>query len=286
VSGCLLLLGTIANSAPAATLSDLLAGGFVDAGNARFSGWQLISLDATGSPQPDLSQVTVVPLVNIATQPGLQFVGNGQLATTGVNALDLVLNYRVQALTGSNSFNGHALSLTGPTFGGSGGLANVSEEAITRNGADLGPNLAAADNQSDVFLLNDEGTFAPQLDIAVNMNVFVTGVSASDTVTLPSFAVRYMQTGPPVIGGDFDQDGDVDGADFLRWQVGQSPNPSSPLDLAQWRTNFGQSTAATMMVSAAPEPTSAVLAGVLALCMVAGGGRRSRRAARLVKTAP
>ena len=266
LSGCLLVVGMHARGASAAVLSDLLAGGFVDAGNARFHDWRLISLDATGSPTPSPAQVSVVPLVNDLSQPGLQFVGNGQFATTGLNALDLVLEYRVQALAGGNSFNAHALSITGATFGGSGGLAYVSEEAVAVNGADLGPNLAVADNQSDVFQFDDNGAFAPQLEIAVNMNVFITGLSGGDTVTLSAFTVRYAQTGPANIGGDFDQDGDVDGADFLRWQRGQSPNPLSPLDLAQWRTNFGQSTAATAIGSTVPEPGTLALFGFLATC--------------------
>lgn len=44
----------------------------------------------------------------------------------------------------------------------------------------------------------------------------------------------------PVSSGDFDEDGDVDGRDFLAWQRGQSPDPLSPTDLASWQTNYGQ----------------------------------------------
>jgi hypothetical protein len=38
---------------------------------------------------------------------------------------------------------------------------------------------------------------------------------------------------------DFDGDGDVDGADFLVWQRGGSPNPLSSSDLANWQASFG-----------------------------------------------
>ncbi len=38
---------------------------------------------------------------------------------------------------------------------------------------------------------------------------------------------------------DFDNDGDIDGRDFLVWQQGGSPNPLSPDDLADWQTNYG-----------------------------------------------
>jgi len=40
-------------------------------------------------------------------------------------------------------------------------------------------------------------------------------------------------------GGDFNDDGSVNSADFLIWQRGGSPNPNSGGDLAEWKANFG-----------------------------------------------
>jgi hypothetical protein len=51
--------------------------------------------------------------------------------------------------------------------------------------------------------------------------------------------------------GDFDYDGDVDGADFLIWQRGGSPNPMSAAELADWLANFGTGHASTV-----PEPAT------------------------------
>lgn len=52
---------------------------------------------------------------------------------------------------------------------------------------------------------------------------------------------------------DFDNDGDVDGQDFLVWQRGESPNPSSISDLELWQRQYGDgSLTATAFV--APEP--------------------------------
>lgn len=53
--------------------------------------------------------------------------------------------------------------------------------------------------------------------------------------------------------GDFDGDGDVDGADFLKWQ--REPGVGN---LADWRANFGAGGAAPVG-SAAPEPAGAAL---------------------------
>ena len=39
--------------------------------------------------------------------------------------------------------------------------------------------------------------------------------------------------------GDFDVDGDIDGRDFLAWQRGESPNPFSAGDLADWQNYYG-----------------------------------------------
>jgi hypothetical protein len=45
--------------------------------------------------------------------------------------------------------------------------------------------------------------------------------------------------GVPGSPGDFDGDGDVDVYDFFNWQLGESPNPLHPSDLADWEFNFG-----------------------------------------------
>lgn len=54
------------------------------------------------------------------------------------------------------------------------------------------------------------------------------------------------------IPGDFDHDGDVDGVDYLIWQRGESPNPLSAEDLADWQANYG--TSLEPNVAAVPEP--------------------------------
>ena len=79
--------------------------------------------------------------------------------------------------------------------------------------------------------------------------------------------------------GDFDNDGDVDGNDFLEWQRGNSPDPLSAADLAAWQSNYGatiysgvgEMVAGKVLytdglvtlggggIAAVPEPTSAVL---------------------------
>ena len=71
--------------------------------------------------------------------------------------------------------------------------------------------------------------------------------------------------------GDFDFDGDVDGADFLVWQRGFGTTHNAA-DIADWQTYFG-TTAVAASASAVPEPTSAGLL-VMALGALVLVGRR------------
>jgi hypothetical protein len=77
-------------------------------------------------------------------------------------------------------------------------------------------------------------------------------------------------TGPPVLAGDFDLNGKVDGADFLVWQ--RDVNVGS---LDDWKNNYGAGMGPA--ISAVPEPASAVLAIGMAL-VAFQSSRKQRRA--------
>ena len=57
--------------------------------------------------------------------------------------------------------------------------------------------------------------------------------------------------------GDFNDDGKVDGRDFLAWQRGDSPTSLSATDLMDWQQNYGMG--ALVASVSVPEPTSALL---------------------------
>jgi hypothetical protein len=67
------------------------------------------------------------------------------------------------------------------------------------------------------------------------------------------------QIGVGRLAGDFDDDGDVDGRDFLVWQRGDSPRSASHLDFADWKANFGASFSATASSTPVPEPHAIAL---------------------------
>ena len=96
-----------------------------------------------------------------------------------------------------------------------------------------------------------------------------------DIAGLPDFApsvapwshqsFRYTATTTPL--GDFDQDGDVDGADFLQWQRdGGDAN-----GLSDWQAGYGNAAVITAATLTVPEPSTLVL---LAMSFVYIGATR------------
>ncbi|MBN2295382.1 MAG: SUMF1/EgtB/PvdO family nonheme iron enzyme [Pirellulales bacterium] len=66
----------------------------------------------------------------------------------------------------------------------------------------------------------------------------------------------------PITLADLDNDGDVDGNDFLAWQRGESPNPLSAEDLAIWQAQFG-TTSAPSSSTTIPEPSALIICSLL-----------------------
>ena len=84
----------------------------------------------------------------------------------------------------------------------------------------------------------------------------------SPTFEINTFGFRVASK---TLAGDFDLDGDADGADFLLWQRGESPNALSSGDLAAWTADYNNSGAALAAISVVPEPGSMALALFAAL---------------------
>jgi hypothetical protein len=66
-------------------------------------------------------------------------------------------------------------------------------------------------------------------------------------------------------GGDFDNDGDVDGNDFLAWQRGLGTTFAAA-DLVAWQANYGAGVVATANGVSVPEPASSMLIACTILC--------------------
>lgn len=190
----LCVLAATPRPAAAAGLQDLLDGGSLDAAGTTFHDWELLSLDAGAAP--DLSLVEVLPLTGDPLAPGFQVVANGQLATAGIDAIDLVFAFRVSPPPGL-AVSGQALTLDGFAFGGGTGVLTVTAEITGQAGADLASALVMADNGIPFSILDDASGFAPQPDVDVVMNVFITGLDAGDTVRLDAFAQTFALVPEP-----------------------------------------------------------------------------------------
>ncbi|RIK83868.1 MAG: hypothetical protein DCC67_05590 [Planctomycetota bacterium] len=99
--------------------------------------------------------------------------------------------------------------------------------------------------------------------------------------------VKVSTVTAPAEDADFDNDGDVDGEDFLVWQRGFGPtgtnatgdangdNAVTAADLEVWKGKFG-ATPPAASVSAVPEPATVIMA-VLTAAGLAAASRRRRR---------
>jgi hypothetical protein len=112
--------------------------------------------------------------------------------------------------------------------------------------------------------------------------------------TEPGVDIAAGDTGPVAPDADYNDDGAIDGADFLLWQrqfgtsvtafSGADGNGNGVVDapdLALWQTGFGSATAAGHVAAAAiPEPGSILLCGLSGLLLICRFAlkRRSRQA--------
>ena len=97
----------------------------------------------------------------------------------------------------------------------------------------------------------DGGVSATGLGTGQTMEVNYAGGASNNDVVL-------QVTGGAILQGDFNLDLDADGADFLLWQRGGSPNPLSQSDLDGWAADYG--TGAPLAAAASvPEPASLLL---------------------------
>lgn len=91
----------------------------------------------------------------------------------------------------------------------------------------------------------------------------------------PEQAWLARLSAPFNVSADFDNDGDVDGFDFLKWQRGDVSSPPSAEDLTLWETQFGTPISLSSAASI-PEPSSIALAALGLLSLLShrrGAGR-------------
>ena len=171
------------------------------------------------------------------------------------------------AITGDYTINAGALEIE--LFGNGGGspLPGVDFDQLTADTANLAGTL---DLVIDPNYSPTLGDLFPIISTTSGVSGTFGAVSGADIGSGLMLGVLYSAndvTVGVVLAGDFDFDFDVDGADFLKWQRGESPDPLSQSDLVDWQSNYGMVAPLSATSTAVPEPTTWVglLFGMLAL---------------------
>ncbi len=203
---------------------------FDDSGNlyvARGDADQIYKITPEGTP-------TLFATLSANSIPlGLAFDGIGNLYETG-------LDNKVRKITASGEVS---LFATLPNY--------TSPEAVGL-AFDSNGNLYAAGLSGEVSKITPDGTVSL---FATATNQSLLYIAVTDDLGHP------LALPPNSLAADFDNDGDVDGRDFLVWQRGGSPGPLSSGDLALWRGQYGNPPLVATS-KAVPEPAGTCLLAI------------------------
>ena len=266
--------GSITGLVPGATNSTNLIVGVNTVAAGIKSGTATIELTSTGVGTSGLANTTLASqTVNVSAQVNnfalpkpVKAGGDGAFVMTGLN--DFTLNFGT-VVEGTGVFTaelGVLNDVAAPADSLAGTFA-VDALGFSTIGFDSFADLAAGSTHGELFVGLDTatpGTLSGVITLmprSTNPNPFSLDLPAM-TLHLTGFVRRP---------GDFDNDLDVDGRDFLLWQRGGSPNPLSSSDLAEWQAHYGTlgfSAISELSAGAVPEPTGSALC-LVSLALVA-----------------
>ncbi len=190
-------------------------------------------------------------------------IANNALYPVSGSALDLadVGGYTIASNIGSGSSN---LSLTTGEFDSTG---SASTDFVNLTGDNAYPKVGSA------LIGAGDATYQPAADFngtprsgTADVGAYVYNSSGN-----PGWAVQMAFKQFIAPNGDFNNDGKVDGKDFLQWQRGASPVALSSTDLAAWKANFGAPLAA---IRAVPEPSTLLQIATLVISAALQRGLR------------
>lgn len=183
--------------------------------------------------------------------------GEGQLKNSSTFDIEL-LGYSILSDSGSlDDGNWESLASNGIN-----GWDEVASDQFALS--ELVPEGTAELSAGQAYPLGEMFSIGASRDLQID---FILSVEGEGEIRQGVVQYDAIQAG---LTGDFDNDGDVDGRDFLFWQRGQSPDPLSSSDLADWQANYGAgstlqaaSAASTSAAAPVPEPSAICLAMVV-----------------------
>ncbi|MCA9238225.1 MAG: PEP-CTERM sorting domain-containing protein [Planctomycetales bacterium] len=211
--------------------------------NELYASWA--SLDAVIDSGPDSYSVT-------ATGYGSNYTYIGALGILGAGNTHVELDVTLSGPPEADGLLGPIVTLVD---------ADGSNYNFAWYGQLLGHHVLTQSVSAPTWISAPGTTPGLDLDNLLHMHLQLDpggfGTMGAYTVAFNNLNLIEVPTAP----GDFDEDGDVDGADFLIWQRGGSPLPGSVDDLQAWQANFGTT---APLIAAAPEP------GAIGLILLAG----------------
>jgi hypothetical protein len=96
-----------------------------------------------------------------------------------------------------------------------------------------------------------------------------------DTGESTNYGLAWWYGPPPVIAGDYNNDGKVDGADYVLWRKDPASYGGDPGGYDTWRANFGTGSGSGASLASVPEPSSAMLLVVVSILCGAAIRRRA-----------
>ncbi len=273
-----------------AGLRDSIAAWRTD-GNARALEIFITETDGVGSPDSSSTSQRADGL--FAADAYATFFGNG---VSNVDWLELHQN---SATTHNGSFLNESANAPNYAYWGIQSvhlMAEPGDNLVATSASDATVRIHAARQSGGtvaVMVINTNGSSSRTVDISIagstladagvrwetNGDAALASTNLTDlgntfTTTIAARTLQVFLIPSIAVPGDFTADGLVDGDDFLAWQRGESPNPLSADDLADWTAHFGPASASNG--ASVPEPTTCVLvvAAILAARRWRSGIRR------------
>jgi T5SS/PEP-CTERM-associated repeat protein len=226
------------------------SGGVVTAANVTVNSLSSLNLSGSSVVQSNIDNSGLLSAFNSSVTGGVTLRTSSQMsfdnATIGSltqHASDLLVNLR-----GASDFDNLIVT----------GAASLGGDVVVSLSPGFSPTLGA----QFPILTASSITGIPTFDFSAAP--LANGLTWNVALSPTSLSLVVASAGIP---GDFNLNGLVDGADFLLWQRGGSPNPLSSSDLAIWKSNFGVSASATSTASAVPEPHAWLLSGAAGLAL-------------------
>jgi hypothetical protein len=247
------------------------------------------TLTVTGSGRLDINNNIDTTAAGLVMVNGGTVGGNGRINGRLTNSAGIVSpGTSVGTLTVEGNFLQNAAGTLNIELGGT-AVGQYDQLRVIG-----GLNGAILDGTLDVSLVNG---FVPTVGNTFDVITAAGGIQNINMIELhpsdaSSFSLAVVGTvlrltatavTPPMLTGDFNNNGVVDAADYVLWRNGgtlqNDPTPGvQPEDFGVWRENFGKTSAgsAASLAASVPEPASCMLALVMLIgaCLVLPSQRR------------